>query len=72
MEGEMTDPKEDVVINGIPYSAKLVRAQDKKWDSGSLFGGWKQAITQLLIDKGIDPTDFKNTPFKVKDLTKIL
>jgi hypothetical protein len=70
LPGEMIDPKEDVVINGIPYSAKLVRAQDKKWDSGSLFGGWKQAIIQLLIDKGIDPTDFKNTPFKVEDLTK--
>ena len=69
MEGEMIDPKEDVVINGIHYSAKLVRSQDKKWDSGSLFGGWKQAIIQLLIDKGIDPNDFKNTPFKVDDLT---
>ena len=72
MEGEMVDPKEDVIINGIHYSAKLVRSQDKKWDSGSLFGGWKQAIIQLLIDKRIDPTDFKNTPFKVEDLTEKL
>ena len=72
MEGEMVDPKEDVVIDGTPYSAKLVRIQDKMWDSGSLFGGWKQAIIQLLLDKGIDPTDFKNTPFKVEDLTKKL
>ena len=62
------------------YSQQLLKAAQAKGVRGhyfegllgSLFGGWKQAIIQLLIDKGIDPTDFKNTPFKVEDLTKKL
>ena len=57
MEGEMTDPKEDVLINGINYSAKLVRFQDKKWGTSSLFGGFKQALIQRLVDRDIEVDD---------------
>ena len=73
LEGEMTDPKEDVLINGINYSAKLVRAQDKKWGTASLLGGFKKAITQKLLDTNIVvPDKILKNKLEIKNLNELI
>ena len=64
MEGEMVDPKEDVLIDGVNYSAKLVRKEKSNtyFGTGSLLGGFKQAVIQRLKDKGINPDELIRMP----------
>ena len=73
LAGEMTDPKEDVLIGGINYSAKLVRAQDKKWGTSSLLGGFKQALIQRLVDRDIEVSDeLLKRKLEIKNLNELI
>lgn len=73
LQGEMTDPKEDVLIGGINYSAKLVRAQDKKWGTSSLLGGFKQALIQRLVDREIEISDeLLKRKLEVKSINELI